>query len=80
MSNYLPDGKKNDRVATKCKRALLGAIKHGESESRILLLAQRLKEAKIKACVVNRQDEGRDKWEALSVDEVIRKYRKSRPQ
>ncbi len=80
MSNYLPDGKKNDRVATKCERALLGAIKHDESESRIMLLAQRLKEAKIRACIAKHQNDGRDKWEALSIDDVIRKYRKSRPQ
>ena len=78
MSNYLPDGKKKDRIATKCERALLGAIKHDEDESRILLLAQRLKEAKKRACIAKRQDDGRDKWAMLSIEDVIQRYRKFR--
>ena len=80
MSNYIPDGNKNDRIATKCERSLIGAIKHNDSESRIVVLAQRLKEAKIRACIAKRQDEARDKWEESTIDEVIERYRKHRPQ
>ncbi len=74
MANYLSDGKKSERVATKYARALEGALRHQATESRVRRLAQRLREAKIQAAAARKDEPGRARWESMSIEQVLEKY------
>jgi len=78
MSNYVSGGQKRDKAAAKRERSLMGAIKRGESEGRLLVLAEKLREAKLQACRARRSEHSTstEKWQSITPQEILKKYRR----
>ncbi len=90
MSNYIPNGQKKNKIFKKREIELTHAIKHEYSRERIVKAAEILREAKLQVINVQsfksknvsfeesqaRKEINLEKWESLSVDEIIRMYEK----
>lgn len=78
MANYLCDYQKKIRIFSKRRRTFLGALSRGEPQSRLVVLAEKLRHAKLQV-FQSRQivsQDGMEQWQSMSSEEIINRYRK----
>ena len=78
MANYLCDYQKKTRIFSKRLRTLRGAINRGETEERLMILAEKLRYAKLQVFQARdgAPEDGSEQWQSMSSQEIINKYRK----